>query len=99
MLDEPTSALDRSVQAQIVDLLRELQRRHKLAYMFISHDLRVVRALSDYVLVMRDGVVVEQGPTERIFEEPREVYTKALMAAAFDLETAADAVAAGTIRM
>jgi microcin C transport system ATP-binding protein len=99
VLDEPTSALDRSVQAQIVDLLRELQRRHKLAYMFISHDLRVVRALSDYVLVMRDGVVVEQGPTERIFEEPREVYTKALMAAAFDLETAADAVAAGTIRM
>jgi microcin C transport system ATP-binding protein len=99
VLDEPTSALDRSVQAQIVDLLRELQRRHKLAYMFISHDLRVVRALSDYVLVMRDGVVVEQGLTERIFEEPREVYTKALMAAAFDLETAADAVAAGTIRM
>jgi microcin C transport system ATP-binding protein len=99
VLDEPTSALDRSVQAQIVDLLRELQRRHKLAYMFISHDLRVVRALSDYVLVMRDGVVVEQGPTERIFVEPREVYTKALMAAAFDLETAAEAVAAGTIRM
>jgi microcin C transport system ATP-binding protein len=99
VLDEPTSALDRSVQAQIVDLLRELQRRHKLAYMFISHDLRVVRSLSDYVIVMRDGVVVEQGTTDRIFHQPHEAYTKALMAAAFDLETAEDAIAAGTIRM
>jgi len=99
VLDEPTSALDRSVQAQIVDLLRELQRRHKLAYMFISHDLRVVRSLSDYVIVMRDGVVVEQGTTDRIFHEPREAYTKALMAAAFDLEAAEDAIASGTIRM
>jgi microcin C transport system ATP-binding protein len=99
VLDEPTSALDRSVQAQIVDLLRELQRRHKLAYMFISHDLRVVRSLSDYVIVMRDGVVVEQGTTDRIFHEPQEAYTKALMAAAFDLEAAEDAIASGTIRM
>ena len=99
VLDEPTSALDRSVQAQIVDLLRELQRRHKLAYMFISHDLRVVRSLSDYVIVMRDGVVVEQGTTDKIFHEPQEAYTKALMAAAFDLETAEDAIASGTIRM
>ncbi len=98
VLDEPTSALDRSVQAQIVDLLRELQRRHKLAYMFISHDLRVVRSLSDYVIVMRDGLVVEQGTTDRIFREPRETYTKALMTAAFELETAEDAIAAGTIR-
>ena len=86
VLDEPTSALDMSVQAQIVDLLRELQRRHRLAYLFISHDLKVVRALSDELLVMRDGRVVEQGDARRIFREPREAYTRALMAAAFDLE-------------
>ena len=86
VLDEPTSALDMSVQAQIVDLLRELQQRHHLAYLFISHDLRVVRALSDEVIVMRRGVVVEQGAAERIFEDPKEPYTRALMAAAFDLE-------------
>ena len=71
VLDEPTSALDMSVQAQIVDLLRDLQARHGLAYLFISHDLRVVRALSDQVLVMRAGQVVEQGPAEVIFERPR----------------------------
>ncbi|MDB5397720.1 MAG: microcin transporter ATP-binding protein [Rhodospirillales bacterium] len=82
ILDEPTSALDRSVQAQIVDLLRDLQARHGLAYIFISHDLRVVRALASEVLVMRDGKVVEQGPAERIFTAPREDYTKALLAAA-----------------
>jgi len=86
VLDEPTSALDMSVQAQIVDLLRELQRRHRLAYLFISHDLRVVRALSDELIVMRDGRVVEQGDARRIFHAPREAYTRALMAAAFDLE-------------
>jgi microcin C transport system ATP-binding protein len=86
VLDEPTSALDMSVQAQIVDLLRDLQRKHKLAYLFISHDLKVVRALADEVLVMRNGQVVEQGSAEKIFDEPVEDYTKALLKAAFDIE-------------
>jgi ABC-type microcin C transport system duplicated ATPase subunit YejF/ABC-type microcin C transport system permease subunit YejE len=86
VLDEPTSALDRSVQAQIVELLREFQRRHGLAYLFISHDLTVVRALSDELLVMRDGRVVEHGLAEQVFEQPQKAYTRALMAAAFDLE-------------
>ncbi|HXV29364.1 MAG TPA: ABC transporter ATP-binding protein [Sinorhizobium sp.] len=86
MLDEPTSALDMSVQAQVVDLLRDLQRKHNLAYLFISHDLKVVRALANEVIVMRMGRVVEQGSAERIFEAPSEDYTRALMAAAFNLE-------------
>jgi len=85
VLDEPTSALDMSVQAQIVDLLRELQTRRGLAYLFISHDLRVVRALSHEILVMKDGRIVEFGPTERIMTRPEHPYTRALMAAAFDL--------------
>ena len=85
VLDEPTSALDRSVQAQIVDLLRDLQERHDLAYLFISHDLKVVRALADEIVVMRDGRVVERGPADRVFDDPKDAYTRALMAAAFDL--------------
>jgi microcin C transport system ATP-binding protein len=86
VLDEPTSALDMSVQAQIVDLLRDLQVRHRLAYMFISHDLKVVRALADEVLVMKDGRVVERGSRDEIFHQPREPYTRALIKAAFNLE-------------
>ena len=86
VLDEPTSALDMSVQAQIVALLRGLQERHGLGYLFISHDLKVVRALAHRVVVLRHGRVVEEGPAERIFAAPREDYTRALMAAAFSLE-------------
>ena len=88
MLDEPTSALDMSVQAQIVDLLRKLQQDHNLAYLFISHDLKVVRALCNYVIVMKNGKVVEEGPARQIFESPREDYTKALLAAALDIKVA-----------
>jgi len=88
VLDEPTSALDRSVQAQIVDLLRNLQTRHGLAYLFISHDLKVVRALADEVMVLKDGRLVEAGPAERIFFTPEAAYTKALIKAAFALEAA-----------
>ena len=94
MLDEPTSALDMSVQAQIVDLLRDLQTKRKLSYLFISHDLRVVRALSSYVIVMRSGKVVEEGPTEQIFNAPQASYTKALLSAAFNLEVAPEGVVA-----
>ena len=86
VLDEPTSALDMSVQAQIVDLLRELQKKHKLAYLFISHDLKVVRALAHDLIVIRNGVVVEQGPAEDVFDKPKETYTQALMKAAFEIE-------------
>ncbi|MBB3952758.1 ABC transporter ATP-binding protein [Aureimonas jatrophae] len=88
MLDEPTSALDMSVQAQVVDLLRELQQKHQLAYLFISHDLKVVRALANEVIVMRGGEVVERGSAEAIFERPQSDYTRALMAAAFRIEAA-----------
>jgi microcin C transport system ATP-binding protein len=86
VLDEPTSALDMTVQVQIVNLLRDLQKRFGLAYIFISHDLRVVRALSHQVIVMRNGDVVESGPGRRIFEAPRSDYTRALLAAAFDVD-------------
>jgi len=93
ILDEPTSALDVSVQAQIVDLLRELQRRHKLAYLFISHDLKVVRALANSIIVLRHGKVVEQGSAQTVFAAPKTEYTKALLAAAFELEATRGAVA------
>ena len=92
MLDEPTSALDMSVQAQVVDLLRDLQKRHNLAYLFISHDLKVVRALANKVIVMRNGKVVEAGPAEQIFTRPQSDYTRALIAAAFDIATAPEGV-------
>jgi microcin C transport system ATP-binding protein len=85
VLDEPTSALDMSVQAQIVDLLRELQQRHRLTYLFISHDLKVVRALAHEILVMKDGGIVEAGAADAILNAPQHPYTQALMAAAFEL--------------
>ena len=94
VLDEPTSALDMSVQAQIVDLLRDLQKRNGLAYMFISHDLKVVRALATDLVVMRHGKVIEAGDAREIFAAPKDDYTRALFAAAFRIEAAGDAIVA-----
>ncbi len=91
VLDEPTSALDMSVQVQIVELLRDLQARRQLGYLFISHDLKVVRAMAHRVVVMQNGRVVEEGPAETIFSRPREAYTQALLAAALNLEPASSA--------
>ncbi len=84
VLDEPTSALDKTVQVQIIELLRQLQNQHGLAYLFISHDLRVVRAMASELIVMKDGLVVERGPAQQIFEQPQEDYTRALLAAALE---------------
>jgi len=92
VLDEPTSALDMLFQAQMVDLLRELQRKRDLTYMFISHDLRVVASLASHLIVMRNGKVVEEGPAVDLFKSPKTDYTRALFAAAFRLETAGDGV-------
>ncbi len=92
MLDEPTSALDMIIQAQMVDLLRDLQKRHDLTYMFISHDLRVVAALASRLLVLRHGKVVEEGAAADLFKNPKSEYTRALLAAAFKLETAPEGV-------
>src|SRR5581483_8219249 len=88
VLDEPTSALDMLFQAQMVDLLRELQRKRDLTYMFISHDLRVVASLASHLIVMRHGKVVEEGPAAELFKNPKSEYTRALFAAAFRIEAA-----------
>ena len=84
VLDEPTSALDMTVQVQIVDLLRRLQQKYQLAYLFISHDLKVVRALSHQIIVMKQGDIVEHGAAQEVFHAPKSDYTRALLAAAFD---------------
>ncbi len=94
VLDEPTSALDMLFQAQMVDLLRELQRKRDLTYMFISHDLRVVASLASHLIVMRQGKVVEEGPAAELFKNPKTDYTRALFAAAFRLETASNGAVA-----
>ena len=83
LLDEPTSSLDRTVQKAVVELLRDLQQRHGLTYLFISHDLAVVRAMADRIIVMKEGRIVEQGPTEELTQHPQTDYTRELMAAAF----------------
>ncbi len=94
VLDEPTSALDMLFQAQMVELLRELQRKHDLTYMFISHDLRVVASLASHLIVMRHGKVVEEGPASELFKNPKTDYTRALFAAAFRHETAGNGAVA-----
>jgi len=94
VLDEPTSALDMLIQSQMVDLLRDLQKRHDLTYMFISHDLRVVAAMASRLLVMRHGKMVEEGAAAELFRTPKTEYTRALFAAAFKLETAPEGAVA-----
>jgi microcin C transport system ATP-binding protein len=92
VMDEPTSALDMLIQSQIVDLLRDLQKRRNLTYLFISHDLRVVSALASRLIVMRNGKVVEEGAAAEIFARPQSEYTRALFAAAFNIEAASEGV-------
>ena len=87
MLDEPTSALDRAVQVQMVELLNSLKSKFQLSYLFISHDLKVVRAMADEILVMKSGKVVESGATEGIFENPQQPYTRQLISAAYEMRT------------
>ena len=82
ILDEPTSALDRSIQIQVINLLKNLQEEYGLTYLFISHDLKVIRSMSDYIFVMKDGMIVESGSSDCVFEEPKEDYTKKLLSAA-----------------
>ncbi len=94
VLDEPTSALDMLIQSQMVDLLRDLQKKHDLTYMFISHDLRVVAALASRLLVLRHGKMVEEGAAADLFKAPKTEYTRALFAAAFKLETAPEGAVA-----
>jgi oligopeptide transport system ATP-binding protein len=97
VLDEPTSALDRSVQKQIITLLRRIQESHNLSFIFISHDLAVVKALSDYAIVMRSGQVVEEGLTSEVFDNPQSDYTKDLMEAAFNLREVLNRQAAARV--
>ena len=85
LLDEPTSALDLSIQAQIIDLLRSLRRKHNLSYIFISHNLKVIRSLCHYTLVMKDGVVIEEGLTKEVLDKPKNIYTKQLVQSAFEV--------------
>jgi len=86
VLDEPTSALDRTVQKEVLDLLRVLQDEFNLSYIFISHDLAVIKTVADYVMVMRHGEIIEEGPTQDIFERPQQDYTKSLIASSFNLK-------------
>jgi len=82
ILDEPTSALDRSIQIQVIDLLKSIQHEYGLTYLFISHDLKVIRSMSDYIFVMKNGEIVESGISEEVFDKPKEEYTKKLLTAA-----------------
>ena len=86
VLDEPTSALDRAIQVEVLELLKDLQDKHNLTYIFISHDLKIIRAISQHVIVMRQGLIVEYGPTATLYENPQHPYTQALFKAAFELK-------------
>ncbi|MDC0919036.1 microcin C ABC transporter ATP-binding protein, partial [Gammaproteobacteria bacterium] len=87
ILDEPTSALDRSIQIQVIELLKNIQKQYELTYLFISHDLKVVRSMSDYIFVMQNGVIVESGPAKQVFSNPEEDYTDKLLNAALRYST------------